>query len=139
MAEAEINWYEEDVVLAVERASDEFLTQLAFQGEALAKVNIQANGQIDTGFMLNSTYGMGPNGSHRGEAQGAAYAAAAFAGEAKGMAPAPTLEDGQAGLHAAAEYAIYQEMRQSFLYKAVEALQEQAGGEIQAAGRKVGL
>jgi len=41
------------------------------------------------------------------------------------------MEPHRAGVHAAAEYAIYQEMANSFLYRALEQLQEVAGGTIQ--------
>lgn len=126
-----VNWYESDVVFAIEGATDELLTQLAFQCEGLAKVNIQANGQIDTGFMLNSTYGMGPGGDHRDVAEAEAQASAP-----RSLAPRPSLEPGKAGVHVAAEYAIYQEVANSFLYRALEQLQEVASGTIQEVGRK---
>lgn len=121
-----INWYENDVVLAVEGATDEMLIRLAFQCEALAKVNIQTNGQIDTGFMLNSVYGIGPGGDHRSAAEAQAQASAP-----RSLAAMPQMEPHRAGVHAAAEYAIYQEMANSFLYRALEQLQEVAGGTIQ--------
>jgi len=129
-----VDWFERDVLLKIEDTTDEALTDLAFQGEALAKVNIQANGQIDTGFMLNSTYGLGPTGDHRAQAEAEASAVAE-----RQMAGPPSLEEGQAAIHAAAEYAVYQEMANSFLYRAVEQLQEEAGGIIEDVARRKGL
>ena len=129
-----VDWYEREVLLKIAGATDEALTALAFHGEALAKVNIQANGQIDTGFMLNSTYGLGPTGSHRAEAEAEAAAVAE-----RQMAGPPSLEEDQAAIHAAAEYAIYQELANSFLYRAVEQLQEEAGGIIEDVARRKGL
>jgi hypothetical protein len=125
-----VDWFANDVSLAVEGVSAEVLTALAFQGEALAKRNIQANGQIDTGFMLNSTYGIGPTADHRAQAEAEARAVAE-----KEMAQPPDLEEGEAGIHAAAEYAVYQEMAQSFLYKALEELAGQAEGVIREVAR----
>lgn len=125
-----VNWFENDVLLAVDKATDKMLNDLAFEGEALAKANIQANEQIDTGFMLNSTYGVGATEDHRAQAEAEARAVAE-----REMARPPDLEEGQAGIHAAAEYAIYQEMRRSFLYKALEQLQGRAGGVIREVAR----
>ena len=68
---------------------DAILTEVAIAIEAQTKINIVDNGQVDTGFMLNSA----------------------------GHEPA---KDGKAAAFVAAEYAIYQEARRSFLYKAGE-------------------
>lgn len=131
MAQGQVNWYDYDVLLAIDGASDEFLTKLAFQGEGYAKVNVQTNEQIDTGFMINSIYGMGPDGDHRAKAESEAHAAAD-----RPMAPEIELEEHQAAIHAAAEYAAYQEMRRSFLYRAVEQLRRDAYGIIHEVARR---
>lgn len=71
------------------RALDAIMTEIAIAIEAETKRNIVDNGQVDTGFMLNST----------------------------GHEPA---KNGRASTFVAAEYAIFQEARRSFLYKAGE-------------------
>lgn len=127
-----VNWYENDLLLVVENATDELLTQLAFQGEAHAKVNApSAKPGFDTGFMRNAIYGIGPMGSHREQARAEATAVAD-----RPMASTPDLPEHTAGIHAAAEYTIYWEMQFSFLYRAIEQLQEDAGGIIREVGRK---
>jgi hypothetical protein len=129
----EINWYEEEVRLIVQDASDAILTALAFQGEAYAKVHVQENGQIDTGFMLNSIYGFGPEGDRRAAALGEALAKAV-----KDFAPPIKPEDERGGgIHAAAEYAIYQEMKNSFLYRALEDLVKITPNIVIEVGKKV--
>ena len=44
-------------------AADDAVTALAFQVEGQAKINVRENGQIDTGFMLNSIYTVAPEGN----------------------------------------------------------------------------
>jgi len=137
-----VDWYERDVLLKIEGATDEALTELAFQGEALAKVNIQANGQIDTGFMLNSVYGIGAGQDHREQVWQDGPYKSRKTGEVATHRSAPQpagVERGQAAIHAAAEYAVYLELANSFLYRAVEQLQEQAGGIIEDVARRKGL
>ncbi len=131
--QAEINWYEDEVRLIVQDASDAILTALAFQGEGYAKVHVQENGQIDTGFMLSSIYGFGPLEDRRAAAMGAALARAV-----KDFAPpVKPEEERQGGIHAAAEYAIYQEMINSFLYRALEDLVKVIPNIIIEVGKKV--
>lgn len=138
MAQVEINWYEEDVLLAVEGLTDQVLAELAFQGVALAKANVQSNGQIDTGFMLNTIYAIPPQGapSDRGWESGEyeSRKTGLVAPRERVNSP-PKLEPHTAAIHCAAEYATYQETRASFLYKAVEQLQKIAGGVIQEVAR----
>jgi hypothetical protein len=121
-----VNWYENDVILAVENATDEILTQLAFYVEAEAKPLMN----VDTGFMRNATYTIAPGADNRGQAQGSARAVAD-----RPMAPMPQVGAHEAAVHGAAEYAIYQEMQNPALYTALQRAQREAPGVIQEVGR----
>ena len=126
-ASASVEWYGDEVLQLVDAAIDEFLTKLAFQGEAFAKVG--AN--VDTGFMRNAIYGMGPNDSHRNQAETDAKSKAD-----REFAREPGLEAGAAAIHGAAEYTIYQEERVGFMYEALEQLKGVLGATVAQAGKE---
>ncbi len=123
MAGGRVDWYAERARLAVDDATDEFLTALAFEGEGFAKVNAP----VDTGFMRNAIYGLGPGGSHRR----AAVSDAQAVGDGEALADAPDLDERTAAIHGAADYTIVQEERVGFLYGALEKLKRVAGGIIE--------
>lgn len=89
MADFKVDWRKQDVIATIKGATDEALTAMVAEIEALTKLQIQANGQIDTGFMLNSI----------------------------GFTPA---QDGVASAHVAAEYAVFQEIKNPFLYPSLQ-------------------
>jgi hypothetical protein len=120
-----VNWYEEEARLAVGEATDEFLKKLAFQGEGYAKVGAP----VDTGFMRNAIYGLGPGGTHRRAA--VAEARGTEGAGARVLADAPRLDEHTAAIHGAADYTIHQEERVGFLYGALEKLKGIAGGVIE--------
>jgi len=122
-----VDWYAEDVVLVVEDATGELVSELAFYVEGEGKVGAP----VDTGFMRNAIYAITPQGSRRARAAAEARAAAD-----RPLAPEYRLEEHEAAVHAAAEYTIYQEERVGFLYRALEAAQRVAGGLIETVGRK---
>lgn len=124
---SKVDWYGKDLVLLIENAGDELLTQAAFQAEALAK---SGDVPVDTGFMRNAIYGTGPNGSHRDAA-----AAQALSAANRELAPELALQKHEAGLHGAAGYTLFQELRKGFLYHAVEQLRGQIGGIIHQVAR----
>ena len=124
---SKIDWYANDVLLAVEGASDEILTALALYIEGEAKVNAP----VDTGFMRNAIYTIAPDESGRGQAQAAAQAVAD-----RSMVSQPPVGEHQAAVHAAAEYTIYQEIKRGFLYGALEKAKKEAGGIIKSVGRE---
>ena len=135
---SQVNWYEDEVMLALENATDELLQAAAFQLEAHTKVNIRSNGQIDTGFMLNSVYALYPDGSDTYDATHASgnYQNRNGDSVARGLAPRRSLEDGAgAGVAVGAEYAAYQEQQNSFLYRALEQVRDDIGGIIQQVAR----
>ena len=121
-----VDWYANDVILRIENATDEILTQLAFYVEGEAKVGAP----VDTGFMRNAIYALGPDQNHRSTAEGESAAVAD-----RGLAPFPDLKPHEAAVHGAAEYTIYQEMAKSFLYDALEKARKVAPGIIQEIGR----
>lgn len=118
-----INWYIEDVRLAVANATSEMLRAVALQVEGQTKINITENGQVDTGFMRSSTYvsGLGlsdygetqPSGVYMSEKTGAT-------GERRIMPEVLDAGEGAIAVVVGAEYAIHQEMRDSFLYRGAE-------------------
>lgn len=132
MTDAQVRWYEQDAILYFGEKERKLLSKLALQCEAFAKINIQQNGQIDTGFMLNSTYAITPTESRYGETWESGEYKSSSGGksvERRRVESLPQPRD-SAAVHCAAEYAIYQEIRQSFLYRALEQLQEAFGGEM---------
>lgn len=130
MAGSKVVWHGDEALLVVDEATDEFLTQLAFQGEGLAKVGAT----VDTGFMRNAIYGMGPNGSNRERAYAEAVDAAV--GYRQELAEEPDLPDRTAAVHGAAEYTIFQEERVGFMYRALEQLKRFVAQEVEQAGQE---
>lgn len=113
----------------------EVLLAVGYQVEGQTKVNITDNGQVDTGFMLNSVYTTGNNGSTYGAAERQAGARDPD-GE---MAPEVDAGDGVA-VAVGAEYAIHQEEKNSFLYRAAEQVAGSvAEAEIRRVARAAGL
>lgn len=136
MTDVEQRWYTRDVLLKLDRFTAELLTAAGFQIEGLAKANIVANDQIDTGFMLNSVYSVAPGK----DSYSAALSAAQARNPAAVMGPRQQPPDEKTAVVAVgASYAVYDEKRNSFLYRAVEQFVKMAGGVIETVARKVGL
>lgn len=132
--EAEYTSYLEAVIAKVKEATDKALFQLGFQIVARAQTQIQGNGQIDTGFMLNSGYVASRDAS--------TYAGAgAQAGAAADRVLAPEQRPGQDDVRAVvvfgANYSIYQENKASFLFAGAERAVADAGGTLEAVYREV--
>lgn len=134
---AQVNWYENDLMMVVADATDELVSKIAFQIEAEAKANVQANGQIDTGFMGNAIYSITPLANRRDQAWASGEYESRKTGQTaeRVLAPQPDVEDHDAAVHAAAEYTIYQENRRGFLYPAAEKVAGQVSGLIREVGR----
>lgn len=122
-----VNWYEEDVILAAEGAMGEALLALAFQVEAEAKVKAA----VDTGFMRNSSYVVGGNENtfhaRSEEKDGREYNTV--------NSPEPAAPGG-AVVGFAADYSIYVETQQPFLYPALRSVANQADATIEAVGKR---
>ncbi len=94
---------------------------VALDIEGRAKVNIQQNDQIDTGFMLNSGYSGWEGGSNHGSIWGSGrYRSPKTGSTALHEAAGPAIVEKGAFVHFAALYAIWQELKNSFLYRAAE-------------------
>lgn len=132
--ESKVTFYLDKVLFKVNEAAEQSLVAIAHQIEAQAKENIVANDQVDTGFMLNAVYVTAGGESNYTEAQGAARARNTEAA----MAPEVRVSDGDVAVVAGANYSIYQEAKQSFLFKAGEQVAGQvAGAIVEKVGRKV--
>lgn len=118
-----VNWFQDDVILAVDGASAQSLLAFAFQIEAIAKTKAA----VDTGFMRNSGYVVGVDTN--------TFQARSEDGRETVSAPEPA-PPGGATVGFAANYTIYEEERNPFVYPAVLAVQQEAGGIIQNVGRE---
>jgi hypothetical protein len=134
MPDYEVNWYENDVRLAIQGASDDILDQAAFQAEGLAKVDAP----VDTGFLRNAIYAISSRRSGRSQAWKSGSYSSQKDGRpvSRALAPEANVQTGEAALHAASEYTIYQEMALGFIYGAVEKVKRLMGGIISEVGRK---
>jgi len=110
--DTKFNWYGKEVSLILDGAAEELLTAAAFQGEALIKTDVDL--PVDTGFMRNAIYAIGTE-SHRDKAVADALAVAN-----RELAPEPDVPDGEAAIHAAASYTMYQENKHNFIYNGLK-------------------
>ncbi|MCB8942544.1 MAG: hypothetical protein H6658_02090 [Ardenticatenaceae bacterium] len=130
----EVNFYKEECVAHFTGVSRKGLAAVAARIEGQAKINIVANDQVDTAFMLNSVYHIGVKGSSYGQANSSGQYTNKEGQQVKRqMAPEAQLPPGYDALVAVgANYAIFQEMMKSFLYKALVDVAAEAGGIIEA-------
>lgn len=137
-----VNWYERDVILRVAEATEEMLRAVAFQVEGQTKINIEENGQVDTGFMRSSVYVSGLGVSSYGETLPSGAYMSGKTGESGERVIMPEVLDAGEGMAVAvgAEYAIHQEMRDSFLYRGAEMVAgAMAEATMESVARRVGL
>ncbi|MCB8988084.1 MAG: hypothetical protein H6661_10095 [Ardenticatenaceae bacterium] len=138
-----VNWYAEDVMLKFTKLSERALEAAAFRVEYWAKININTNDQIDTGFMANSVYVVTEEGSsYAATMSNGAYPwrpqkHGGVTGVAqREMAPEAPLPDGKAALVCVgANYAIFQEQQQPFLYPALLAVKSEMKGIIETVAK----
>jgi hypothetical protein len=135
MPDAGVHLRLDHVLTVVRGASQKALEAVAFQSEGRAKVKVRDNDQIDTGFMLNSIYTVTPSSSGFLAAKSAAEVRTKSGrtgqkvSHAGDMAPEQRLPEGVAAAVAVgANYAIYQEVKKSFLYAGAEQAAREAGG-----------
>jgi hypothetical protein len=126
-----VKFYLDHVRVQVRAASDKFLEAVALRIEGQTKANIQRNSQIDTGFMLNSTYTVTKKGDSSGNAlPSGSYPNSEGHSVKRVIGPPPSLpSNASAAVVVGAEYAIYQEAKKPFLYPAAETVAGQAGGQ----------
>ncbi len=123
---SKVDWYADDVIAHFAGLTAEGLEAVAAQIDGQAKLNIRENGQIDTGFMINTVYFSGVSGSSYDQT-----ARPSSFGDDKAKAPEVDLGDAEALVAVGADYAIFQEQIDSFLYKALSQVAGQAGGIIE--------
>ena len=129
--------YTDHVLLLLDEANEDLLKRLALQGEGYVKVNIQANGQIDTGFMLNSTHAIYPGGdTYSNTDQTGLYINKEGGLVEREIAPINPVPDGEAWVVVGAVYAIYQEVKNSFLYRAAQQLTRIVQSEARTAFKR---
>jgi len=126
-ADVKVDWKREKVVLLVGQAEDKIITQIAMIIADKAGINIADNNQVDTGFMMNAVYGVGPEADGRAEAEAKAKSKAD-----RPMAPEPQLPKEHGGfVHCAAEYSVYQETAKAFLYPAIQDAAKEFKGVVE--------
>ena len=131
MAKGKVNWYTEDVILKLMDTSQRGLEAVAARVDGLAKINIVANDQVDTGFMVNSVYfATEKDSTYRDDSGTQVNREGNFV--EREMAPEAELPaDYVALVCVGANYAIHQEMAQPFLYPALVQAAAEAGGIIE--------
>jgi hypothetical protein len=143
MADVEVKLYLDHVRSVVEGATDEVLKKLAFRTLEGAQLNIRENNQIDTGFMVNSGYVVFQDGSTYDQARGGAETRTTdregrHVDHSGDMGPEEQLpSDAAAGVVFGANYAIYQEAANPYLYPAAEKAAAEFGGEAEKIYRDV--
>jgi hypothetical protein len=130
---SDVKWYGQRVRGELRDATDASIRKVALDIEARTKLRITDNQQIDTGFMRNSTYTVTRNGVMGGVSSGV------FAGRKRESASPAPLGDADAVVGVGAVYAIYQELKKSFLRVAFEQTIGAAGGIVQAEFRSRGF
>ena len=131
----ELTWYGQTVSLHFDRMTRRGLTAVAAHVDGLTKLNIIANDQVDTGFMVNSVYFVGESESTYAEANAdGPYTNKAGQMVTRQLAPEAVLPDAYAALVCVgANYAIFQEMALPFLYPALLQAAAETGGILQKA------
>jgi len=133
---AKVNLRLDHVEAVVKEATEEVIRMAALRIVERAQLNIRDNDQIDTGFMVNSVYGVWGENSDYAQARGRAMDQTTSRKTGKtvdhggDMAPEAALPGGKAGaVVVGASYAIYQEAADPFLWPAAEATMAEFGGE----------
>lgn len=136
--DSKITWRLQHVLVKIAESNKAALGAVALQIAGEAKVKIQANRQIDTGFMLNSVYAVTNTSDGYGQAKSEAETHDYSAKEkrrvdvGKRMAPPRALGAGDTALVVVgANYAAEQEARQSFLYAAAEKVGKEVGAIVE--------
>lgn len=113
----DVNWYADDVKLAVQGVGRDALLAIAFQIIAEAKPDVP----VDTGFLRNSDYVVGA-GKNTFIAQ--------QNDDRRTVPNPPPTEDNEVIAGFAADYAIHVETRHPFLYPALLRVRQQVDGII---------
>jgi hypothetical protein len=132
-----VKWNGRQLKLRVAAAQELMVDKAAFMVEAECKMNIQANQQIDVGFMLNSVYAITP----RRNAYAGAWKSGRYFSARQGQMARRDLAGPQnppregAVVAVGAIYALYQELKMPFLYPALVKVAASMGGQVVDAGK----
>jgi hypothetical protein len=133
----EVDWYSEQVILKLDDVTRRGLEAVAARIDALTKLNIVANDQVDTGFMVNSVYFATAEESSYLEVETGTFIDKNGRFVERELAPEADLPgDYEALVCVGANYAIYQEMAQAFLYPALVQAAAEAGGIIEKVAKE---
>lgn len=134
----DVRFHLDHVLVKVTAVSDKALEAVALQIEAQTKVNIQRNRQIDTGFMINSTYVVTQKGSTFNDTEPSGeYFNLAGQVVKRGIVPQQTLPaNARAAVVVGAEYSIWQELLKAFFYPAAETVAGQVKGTVEKVFRE---
>lgn len=131
--DGEVDWFAEDVILKLDDITRRGLEAVAARIDALTKLNIATNDQIDTGFMVNSVYFATGDDSSYLDVETGTFVDKNGNLVDRELAPEADLPDEfEALVCVGANYAIFQEMDQPFLYPALVQAADEAGGIIEA-------
>ena len=122
MGKGRLTWRKREVMLIVKEATEGGMAKLALRVESEAKQNIVANDQVDTGFMLNTVYHVSRLSNSYPATDPPGVKTGRKSGQRRQVQKAPEAAlppQYMALVAAGAEYAIYQELQQSFLYLAL--------------------
>lgn len=116
-----LSWARRQVLDYAQALTDRVVTEYAFLVEGQAKINVRENGQIDTGFMMNSIYTVSPGVyTYRRAWPTGVYISRRTGRAARRIMPTPMAAPPHRALVAVgAEYGLQQEIRNSFLYRAL--------------------
>ena len=132
----EVDWYGEDVLAVCLDVGDDTLTALAFVAEGEAKIGAS----VDTGFMRNAIYTIPVDGSATPGNPSGMYQSPKSGGPVqRTRTGTPKMPPHTAGVHAAAVYTIYQEMKLHFMYRGLQKAVRSVGGVLTTIARGRGL
>lgn len=124
-----VKWYGQRVRGEIAGATDAAIRKIAFDIEARTKLAITDNQQIDTGFMRMSVYSLLKGGVYRNVKSSMRTNRLGVKMPREAANP-PPLNDSDAIVGVGAVYAVYQEVRRSFLRVSFESAVKAAGGTV---------
>jgi hypothetical protein len=132
-----VTWNGRRLKMQVAEAQELMVDKAAFMVEAQTKLNIQANQQIDVGFMLNTVYVITPRSDTYSVAWKSGHWYSPKAGQTvqRDLASPQNAPPDGAVVAVGAIYALYQELKLPFLYPALARVAGSMGGQVVAAGK----
>lgn len=136
----EVFWYGQELMLKLDQMTREAIAALAFHIEGEIKANIHANDQVDTGFMVNTVYTVTEDASgYTAVWQSGEYAGKEGDRVKRELAPEAKLPGEYDALVAVgADYALFQEFQQPFIFPAFLKAAKEAGGILQTVAKENG-